>query len=166
MRSASYLCVSVSPLSVGALIEQSADLLLPPSESESKLFYDWRFTANHFVLPSSPLRLTTTNSFQLSTCGYSPYVAHSLTRGLVCSLQLLLALVSAVILRFESREIHDHTLLSQIRDSPNLEGQVHVFISSRTGWPNCIPRHWIPFSSPPMTRRAKVEVYEPDSIRD
>jgi hypothetical protein len=45
---------------------------------------------------------------------------------------------SAVILRSESRETRDHILLSQIRDSPNLEGQVPVFIS---------PRHWVPFSS-------------------
>jgi hypothetical protein len=28
------------------------------SESESELLYDWRFTANKFVLASSPLRLT------------------------------------------------------------------------------------------------------------
>jgi hypothetical protein len=35
------------------------------------------------------------------------------------------------ILKFESRGTHDHILLSQIRDSPNLEGQVTVFISLR-----------------------------------
>jgi hypothetical protein len=28
-------------------------------ESESELLYDWRFTANQFVLATSPLRLTT-----------------------------------------------------------------------------------------------------------
>jgi hypothetical protein len=31
----------------------------------------------------------------------------------------------------ESRRTHDHILLSQTRDSPNLEGQVPVFISPR-----------------------------------
>jgi hypothetical protein len=36
-----------------------------------------------------------------------------------------------VILRSESCETHDHILLSQIRDSPNLEGQVPLFISPR-----------------------------------
>jgi hypothetical protein len=41
------------------------------------------------------------------------------------------SLDSAVILRSESRGTHDHILLSQIRDSPNLEGQVPVFITSR-----------------------------------
>jgi hypothetical protein len=50
-------------------------------------------------------------------------------RGWVCRLQLLLVLVSAVILGSESRGTHDHILLSQIRDSPNLEVQVPVFIS-------------------------------------
>jgi hypothetical protein len=46
-------------------------------------------------------------------------------------LRLLLVLASAVILRFESCRTHDHILLSKIRDSPNLEAQVTVFISPR-----------------------------------
>jgi hypothetical protein len=45
-----------------------------------------------------------------------------------CRLQLLLDFASAVILRSESRRIHGHILLSQIRDSPNLECQVPVVI--------------------------------------
>jgi hypothetical protein len=44
---------------------------------------------------------------------------------------MLLALASAVTLRSESRGIHDHILLSYIRDFPNVEGQVSVFISPR-----------------------------------
>jgi hypothetical protein len=93
------------------------------SESESELLYDWRFTANQFVLIPSPLRLTTSNFiFQLNTCGYSPYVTSFLTRGWVCRLQLLLCLARAVILRSDSHWTHDHILLSQIRDSTNLEG--------------------------------------------
>jgi hypothetical protein len=100
--------------------------------SESELLYDCRFTANQFVLAPSPLRPTTSHFiFQLITYCYSPYVTSSLTRGWVCRLQLLLALASAVILRFESRGTHNHILLSQIRDSPNLEDQVPVFISPK-----------------------------------
>jgi hypothetical protein len=53
----------------------------------------------------------------------------SLTRGWVCRLQLPLVLAIAVILRSKSRGTHDHILLSQVWDSPNLEGQVPVFIS-------------------------------------
>jgi hypothetical protein len=102
------------------------------SESESELLYDWRFTANHFDLAPCPLRLTTSNFiFQMNTCGHSLHVTSSLTRGWVCSLQLLLVLASSVILRSESRGTHDHVLLFQFRDSPNLQGQVPVFISPR-----------------------------------
>jgi hypothetical protein len=36
---------------------------------------------------------------------------------------------SAIILGSKSRGTHDHILLSQIRDSPNLEGQLPVFVS-------------------------------------
>jgi hypothetical protein len=57
--------------------------------------------------------------------------APSLTRGRVCHLQLLLALASTVILGSESRGIHDHILLSHIRDSHNLEDQIHVFMSRK-----------------------------------
>jgi hypothetical protein len=41
----------------------------------------------------------------------------------------MLAPASAVILGSVSRGTHDHILLSQTRDSPNLEGQIPVFIS-------------------------------------
>jgi hypothetical protein len=79
---------------------------------------------------TNPLRPTTRIFiFQLNTCGYSPSVTSSLTRGWVCRLQLLLIIASAVILRSESCVTHDHILLSQIRDSPNLQGQIPVFIS-------------------------------------
>jgi hypothetical protein len=50
---------------------------------------------------------------------------------MVCRLQLLLTLASAAILRSEFRGTHDYVLLSQIRDCPNLEGQILVFISPR-----------------------------------
>jgi hypothetical protein len=69
--------------------------------------------------------------FQLNTCGRSPYITSSLTRGWVYPLQLLLVLASAVILRSVSRGIYDHILRSPIWDLPNMEGQVPVFMSSR-----------------------------------
>jgi hypothetical protein len=82
-------------------------------------------------LGAKPLETHDKIFFQLNTSGYSPYVTSSLTRGWVCHLQLLLALTSAVILGSESCGTHNHILLSQIRDSPNLEGQVPLFISPR-----------------------------------
>jgi hypothetical protein len=98
---------------------------------ESELLHDWRFTVSQFVLAASPLTLTTSIFFQLNTYGHSFHITSSLTRGWACRLQLLLVLSSAVILRPESRGIHDHILLSQIRESFNLEVQVPVF---------CIPQ--------------------------
>jgi hypothetical protein len=44
---------------------------------------------------------------------------------------MLLALASSVFLGSESRGTHNHILLSQIRDCPNLESQVPIFIFPR-----------------------------------
>jgi hypothetical protein len=57
--------------------------------------------------------------------------ALSLMSGRVCRLQFLLDLTSAVILGSKSRRTREHILLPRIRDSPNLEGQVPIFISPR-----------------------------------
>jgi hypothetical protein len=130
---------------------------------ESELPYECPFTTHQFISATSPLRLTTSNFiFQLNTCGYSPFVTFSLTRGWACRLHLLLVLASAVILRSESRGTHDHILLSEIRD---LEGQVPVFISPRNSGAVVPPRQWVPFSSPPTTRMATVDVFDPTSTR-
>jgi hypothetical protein len=102
----------------------------------------------------------TVRQLRVCWCG-----ALSLTRGRVCRLQLLLVLASAFILGSEFRGTRDHILLSRIRDSPNLEGQAPHLYSTGTGWHSHTPRHWVPFSSPPTTRRATVEVFEPASIR-
>jgi hypothetical protein len=80
-------------------------------------------------------------------------------------LQFLSALANAIILGSEFRGTRDHILLSQSRDSPNLEGQVPVFNPPGTGWSSYIPRHWVLFSSPPTTRRNTVEVFEAASTR-
>jgi hypothetical protein len=62
-------------------------IIVSQSKPKSKLLYDWRFTANQFVLASSPLRLTIRIFFsQLNPCDISPYVTSSLTRRWVCLL--------------------------------------------------------------------------------
>jgi hypothetical protein len=52
-------------------------------------------------------------------------------RGWVFHLQLLQVLASTAILRSKSRGTHYLLFLSQIGDTPNLEGQVPIFISPR-----------------------------------
>jgi hypothetical protein len=78
------------------------------------------------------LRMTLTNSSwrrgpsdsrpelfsQLNTCGHSPYITSSLTRGWACHLQVRLVHASAFILWSESRETRDYILLLQIRYFP------------------------------------------------
>jgi hypothetical protein len=114
--------------------------------SQSQLLYDWRLTANHFVLATSPLRLTTSNFIlQVNTCDYSSYVTSSMTRGWVCRLQLLLVLANAVILRFESRGTHDHILLSQIRLPKPGEPDPGIYIPQVQSGPVIPPGTGFPF---------------------
>jgi hypothetical protein len=152
----------VSPVVETSDIIRKCLLVSNSSQSESKLLSDGRFTANQFVLATSPLRPTTRIViFQLNTCCYSPYVTFSLTSGWVCRLQLLLVLTSAVILRSESRGTHDHILLSHIRDPqpgrpgspiPILQEQGGSVIPPGTGFPfrrllrlaRLRWRYWIP----------------------
>jgi hypothetical protein len=53
----------------------------------------------------------------------------------------------------------DHILLSQIRDSPNLEGQAPAFISPGNRVAQLYPQVLGFLSSPPTTRRALMEVF-------
>jgi hypothetical protein len=115
--------------------------------------------------PSGPQDQIFVTVRQLRVCWYG---VPSLTRGRVCCLEFLVVLVSVVILRSESRGTHDHILLSQIRDSdtlPSWRASSPYLYPPGTGWPIYTSRHWVPFSLPPTTRRATVEVYEPTSIR-
>jgi hypothetical protein len=104
-----WLCLKVRVTSRLAIYCQAVSLGDKPLETHDQYFF-----------------------FQLNTCFHSPSVTSSLMGGLVCRSQLLLVLVSAVIHRSESRGTHDHILLSQIRDSFNLEGQGPVFIFPRS----------------------------------
>jgi hypothetical protein len=92
-------------------------------------------------------------------------ITSSLTRGWVCRLQFLLVLARTVILGSEFRGTHGHILLSQIRDSPTWGATFPYVYSPGRWWPSYTPDHCFLFSSPPTTRRATVEVFEPASTR-
>jgi hypothetical protein len=76
--------------------------------------------------------------------------------------KFLLVLASTVILDLESREIH---ALSRIRCSPTWTSRSPYLYPQGTMRLSYIPRYWFPFSSPPTTRRATVEIFEPASTR-
>jgi hypothetical protein len=65
-----------------------------------------------------------------------------------------------IILASQSNGTRGHILLPQTRDSPNLDGQVPGLISPRNSVAQYTPRHWIPFNSPPRSRRVTVEVFD------
>jgi hypothetical protein len=111
------------------------------------------------VLGDKPLETHDQYFFsKLNTCGHSPYATSSLTRKWVCRLQLLLVLASAVILGSKSRGTRDHILLFKFETPPTCRARSPYLYPPGTGWPRYTPRHWVPFSSPPTTRR--VEVFE------
>jgi hypothetical protein len=104
---------------------------MPHSQSQSQSYFTTRglpaISSSWCQAPWDPRPVF----FYPNTCCFGLYVTISLTRRWVCPLKLLLALARAVILRSESRGTDNQILLSQIRDSPDLEGQVLVFISPR-----------------------------------
>jgi hypothetical protein len=75
-------------------------------------------------------------------------------------------LASTVILVYKSCGTHNQSLLPQIQYSSNLTGQVPYLYHPGTVWPSYNPRHWVPFSLPPMTCSATVEVFEFASMWD
>jgi hypothetical protein len=92
---------------------------------------------------------------QLRVCWYG---ALSLTRGRVLYLQLLLGLASAVILGSESRWTRDRNYCLRYETPPTWRAMSLYLQPPGTGWSGYTPRHWVPFSSPPMARRATADV--------
>jgi hypothetical protein len=90
----------------------------------------------------------------VSWCG-----APSLRREWVSKLlvQLLLGLASAVALGSKSAELLT-IFYCLIWDSPNLKGQVPIFISIRNRVAQLYPRHWVPFMLPLTTHRSTVDI--------
>jgi hypothetical protein len=126
------------------------------SESKLQLLYDWRFTVNQFVLATTPLTPTTRISvFQLNT-----YVTSSLTREGVCRLQLLLVSPAQSFSGLNPAGLMTTWYCLRFETPPTWRDRSPYFYPPGTGWPNYTPRHWVPFSSPPTTRRATVEIFD------
>jgi hypothetical protein len=83
-----------------------------------------------------------------------------LTRRFVCRLQLQLVPAIAVSLGSEARGTHDYIYSHRFETPPTWRARSPYLYLTGTGWPNYIPRHWVPLPSPP-TYRATVEVFEP-----
>jgi hypothetical protein len=53
----------------------------------------------------------------------------------------------------------------RIKTPPNWIARSPYLYPPGTGWPSYTPRHWVPFSSPPTTHRATLEVFNPASTQ-
>jgi hypothetical protein len=102
----------------------------------------------------------TARQLRVCWCG-----ALTLTRERICHLQLLLVLASAAILVSKSRRILTIFYCLIFETPPTWRARSPYLYPSGTGWPSYTLSHWNPFSSPPTTRRATVEVFEPASTR-
>jgi hypothetical protein len=101
------------------------------SQSQSQSYFT--------ILAPGPLRPTTNIFFQLNTRDYCLYVTYCLTRGCVCRQSFSGPCPAGLM----------DILLSLIRDSLNMEGQVPVFISPRNSVAQLYHQHWVPFLSLP-----------------
>jgi hypothetical protein len=54
----------------------------------------------------------------------------------------------------------------RFKTPPTLRARSPYLYPPGIGWPGYTLRHWVPFSSPPTTCRAMVEVFVPASTRD
>jgi hypothetical protein len=95
--------------------------------------------------------------FQLNTCGDSPYVTSSLTRGWVCRVQLLLVVASAVNSGPSPTGLMTTFYCLRFQTPPTWRARSPYLYSPGTGRPS--------YSSPPTTHRAMVEVFDPASTR-
>jgi hypothetical protein len=97
---------------------------------KSKLCYDRRSVGPSVLVPSTHPGPKTRFLLLSDSCGFFD-VGRPLWWVYGCCLQFLLTFDSAVTLGSEPRGTHDHSLLSRIRHSPKLEGQVPLFMSPR-----------------------------------
>jgi hypothetical protein len=110
------------------------------SESNSKLCYDRRSVGQSVLVLSTHLGLKTRFLF-LSDRSRFVDVGRPLWLGDGSAVHNCCWSCQRVILGSESCGTHDHILLSQVWDSPDLESQVPVLYPPGTGWPSYTPRH-------------------------
>jgi hypothetical protein len=105
------------------------------TKSKTKLYYDRRSVGQSVLASGTHPGPTTTFLLTSNSFEFVDMRAPSLTRGVVCGLQLLLVLAGVVFLESESRGTHDSNLRL-----PKLECHVPVFISPRNKVAQLLPQ--------------------------
>jgi hypothetical protein len=92
--------------------------------------------------------------------------APSLTRGWVCFCNCCWALLVQSFLGQSPAGLLTIFYGLRSHTPPSWRARSPYLYPPGTGWPSYIPRHWVPFSSPPATRRDTGEVFETASTWD
>jgi hypothetical protein len=104
-------------------------------------------------LADKPLETHDQYFFQLNNCFHSPYVISSLTRGWVYCLQLLLVSPAQSFSGLTPAGLVTIFYCLRLETPPTWRARSPYLYPPGTGWSSYTPRHWVPFSSPPTTRR-------------
>jgi hypothetical protein len=91
--------------------------------------------------------------------------APSLTRGRVCRLQLLLDSPAQSFSALSPAGLMTISYCLRFETSPTWRARSQYLYPPGTEWSSYTPTHWVPFSLPPTTRKATVEVFEPASAQ-
>jgi hypothetical protein len=118
------------------------------------------------VLATSPLRLTTSNFFQLNRCDHSPYVTSCLMKDGFIVYNCCWSSPAQSFSGPSPAELVTTFYYLKCETTPAWRTRSPYLYPPGTGWPSYNPRHWVPFSSPPTTRRATVEVFDTASTRE
>jgi hypothetical protein len=127
---------------------------------------DWRFSANQFILATSPLRMTT-RKFLIWILALIVHMEHSTLSVAVYVLynscwpspaqSFSGPTPAGLVTRF---------YILRFKTPPTWWARSPYLHHPWTGWLGYTPRHWVPFPSPPTIRRSTVEVFDPSSVRD
>jgi hypothetical protein len=135
------------------------------SKSKSKLCYDWRSVSQYLLVSSTRLGLMTRFLLLSDSCGFVD-VGCSLWQENGSAVHSCCRSSSA--LSFSGPSPGGLVTIFyclKFETPPTWRARSPYLYPPGTGWPSYTPRHWVPFLSPPMTRRDTVEVFEPASMQ-
>jgi hypothetical protein len=123
-------------------------------KSESKLCCYPR-SVGQCIMVSRPSWVKKPDLYYYQTVAGLLMLTLSLTRGLVCRLKFLLVLAKAVISGPSPMGFMTvfYSYYLRFETSQTWKARYMYLYPPETGWPSYNPKRWVPFSSPPTTRR-------------
>jgi hypothetical protein len=134
------------------------------NKSKSKLCYDWR-SVGQSVLCQAPIWGPRPDFYYCQTVAILLMLGAISDKRMGLSFRFATGLRQCSHSRVEVPGTHENIYCLRFETPPTCRARSPYLYPPGTGWPSYTPRHWVPFSSSPTTRRAAVEVFEPVSTR-